>query len=56
MILFLVLLLILIALIVAAVLCLSAGGTVFIMLFGDVIVCGAIIVWILKKSIRKKKK
>lgn len=53
MVLFLILLLMLIALIVVSVFCLSVGGTFFIVLFSDVIVCAAIIVWIMKKMTKK---
>lgn len=55
MVLFLILLLMLIALIVVSVFCLSVGGTFFIVLFSDVIVCAAIIVWIMKKMTKKSK-
>lgn len=54
MILFSILLLMLIMLTVITVFAVSVGGTVFVIIFGDVIVCIFIIVWILKR-IRKKK-
>lgn len=54
MILFIILLLMLIMLTVITVFAVSVGGTVFVIVFGDVIVCGFIIVWILK-HIRKRK-
>lgn len=34
----------------------SLGGSVFIILFSDVIVCIAIIVWFIKRLANKKKK
>lgn len=55
MILFIILSLMLIALTVITVLAISVGGTVFIVVFGDVIVCGLIIVWVIKHLIKKKK-
>lgn len=38
------------------VLCVSAGGAIFIVLFGDVIVCGLFIVWIIKRLMKRKHK
>lgn len=38
------------------VLCVSAGGAIFIVLFGDVIVCGLFIVWIIKRLMKRKQK
>ena len=55
MILFLILSLILIALIALTIIVLSAGGTAFIVVFGDVIVCIFILAWIIKKIFFKKK-
>ena len=52
MILFLILSLILIAL---TIIVLAAGGTAFIVVFGDVIVCIFILAWIIKKIFFKKK-
>ena len=49
MILFLILSLILIALIALTIIVLAAGGTAFIVVFGDVIVCIFILAWIIKK-------
>ena len=54
MVLFMILLLTLLLLTVLTVLAISIGGTVAIVLFGDVIVCGFIIVWIMRKLIKKK--
>ena len=56
MILFIILLLTLLTLMVFTILTVSAGGAVFIVLFGDVIVCILLIVWILKRLIGRKKK
>ena len=56
MILFIILLLTLAVLSIISILAISAGGAIVIILFGDVIVCGFIIVWIMKKIIKKKKK
>lgn len=55
MILFLILSLILIALITITIVVLAAGGTAFIIVFGDVIVCIFILAWIIKKLFFKKK-
>jgi hypothetical protein len=55
MILFLILSLILIALIALTIIVLAAGGTAFIVIFGDVIVCIFILAWIIKKIFFKKK-
>ena len=54
MILFTILLLILLILIIITVLLVSIGGSAFIIVFGDVIVCIFIIAWILKKLITRK--
>ena len=48
MILFTILLLILIFLVVFTVFAVSAGGAIFIIIFGDVIVCVFLIIWMLK--------
>ena len=40
---------------VITVLAVAVGGTAFIILFGDVIVCIFIIAWIIKRIIKKKK-
>lgn len=50
-----ILLLILIILVAFTVLLISIGGSAFIIVFGDVIVCVFIIGWIIKKLINKKK-
>lgn len=55
MILFLILTLILIALIAISIVVIAAGGTAFIVVFGDVIVCIFILAWIIKKIFFKKK-
>lgn len=55
MILFTILALTLLTLIVFTVIAVSLGGSVFIIIFGDVIVCAAIIVWIIKRLVTKKK-
>lgn len=55
MILFLILSLILIALIALTIIVLAVGGTAFIVVFGDVIVCIFILAWIIKKLFFKKK-
>ena len=54
MILFTILLLTLILLTILTVLAVSVGGTVAIVLFGDVFVCIIVIVWIMKRIIKKK--
>lgn len=55
MILFLILSLILIALIALTIIVIAVGGTAFIVVFGDVIVCIFILAWIIKKLFFKKK-
>ena len=50
------LLLMLFILIVVTVLAISIGGSIAVILFGDVIVCIFIIVWIIKRLIERKKK
>ena len=54
MILFIILLLTAVILTVVTVLSLSAGGAAFIVLFGDVIVCIALIVWIMRKIFKRR--
>lgn len=54
MILFILLLLIVIILTVVTIAVLSVAGAGFIIIFGDVIVCIAILIWIIKKIINKK--
>lgn len=53
MILFTILAIILLALIVAAILIVSIGGTAFILVFGDLLVCCVIIGWIIRKMLKK---
>lgn len=55
MILFMILLLTLALLTVLTVLVVSATGAVGVILFGDVIVCIVLIVWLIKKIFRKRK-
>lgn len=55
MILFTILLLTLALLAVVTVLAISAGGAAFIILFGDVIVCMFIIIWVIKRLIQRKR-
>ena len=54
MILLTILLLILIILVAFTVLLISIGGSAFIIVFGDVIVCVFLVAWIVKKLISKK--
>ena len=54
MILFSILAIVLVLLLVIAVICISIGGTAFIVVFGDVIVCAAIIIFIMKRLLNKK--
>lgn len=54
MILFTILLLTLIFTVIVTVLAISIGGTVSIVLFGDVFVCIIFIAWIMKRLIKKK--
>lgn len=44
-----------IVLMVTTIIALSVGGAAFILVFGDVIVCVAIIIWIVKRLIKRKK-
>lgn len=55
MILFTILALTLLTLIIFTVIAVSLGGSVFIIIFGDVIVCAAIIVWIINRLVTKNK-
>lgn len=55
MILFTILLLVLMLLIAITIVLASIFGASFIIVFGDVIVCIVLIVWILKKMIKRKK-
>lgn len=54
MILFTLLLLITIILVVVTVFVVSIGGAVGIILFGDVIVCIVLLIWLIKKLAKKK--
>lgn len=54
MILFMILLLMLVILTVFTVIAIAIGGSAFIVVFGDVIVCIFIIAWIIKKLAKKK--
>lgn len=55
MILFTILLLIAVFLIIFTVGTIAIGGTAFVIIFGDVIVCIALIVWIIRKLTKRKK-
>lgn len=55
MILFTVLLLIALFLIIFTVGTIAIGGATFVIIFGDVIVCIALIIWIIKKLTKRKK-
>ena len=52
---FLALILILVVLIIISAIILAVGGSAFILVFGDLIVCIAIVVWIIKHIFKKKK-
>ena len=56
MILFITLLIMALLLAVFTVFAIAIGGSVFIVVFGDVIVCIFLIVWIIKKLFKKKQK
>nr|DAV24930.1 MAG TPA: ATPase [Bacteriophage sp.] len=56
MILFTILLLTFAILATISVIVLSAGGAAFIVVFGDVFVCMLLIVWIMKRLLKRKKK
>ena len=56
MILFMTLLIMALLLAVFTVFAIAIGGSVFIVVFGDVIVCIFLIVWIIKKLFKKKPK
>ena len=56
MILFITLLIMALLLAVFTVFAIAIGGSVFIVVFGDVIVCVFIILWIMKRLFRKRKK
>jgi len=55
MILFITLLITLLVLAVIVALAIGIGGAAFIIVFGDVIVCILIIVWIMKKILKRRK-
>lgn len=55
MILLTILILMLLILTVSTVLAISIGGSIAVVLFGDVIVCGFIIVWLIKKIYNRRK-
>ena len=55
MILFLILALMLIILTLTVVVAVALGGSAFIVIFGDVIVCIFIIVWIIRRMFKRKK-
>ena len=55
MVLFAILLITLICLAVVAVLCVSAGGAVFMVIFSDVIVCAAIIAFIMYLIVKHRR-
>ncbi len=56
MILFIILLLMLVMITVITVVSISIGGVIFVILFADVIVCIAIILWLIKRRTSKKEK
>ena len=56
MILFMTLLIMALLLAVFTVFAIAVGGSVFIVVFGDVIVCIFLIVWVIKKLFKKKPK
>lgn len=56
MILFTILLIILALLLVIGISLLSIGGTAFIVVFGDIIVCAFLVAWIIKILFFRKKK
>lgn len=53
---FTLLLTVVLAVITLTVIAVSIGGATMIVLFGDIIVCIAITVWIVKRLIRRKRK
>lgn len=54
MILFTILLIITLILVTLTVLAVALGGSAFVIIFGDVIVCIVLIVWIMKKLIKRR--
>lgn len=55
MILFTILILTIIMLTLITIIAFSMGGTMFILVFGDVIVCIALLIWIIKRLHNRKK-
>lgn len=53
---FIILLCTLLPVIVASIALLSVGGAAFIVIFGDLIVCALMIVWVMKRLLKKKTK
>lgn len=53
---FIILLCTLLLVTVASIALLSVGGAAFIVVFGDLIVCALMIVWIMKRLLKKKTK
>ena len=56
MILFTILLIMILILVVVAIAVISIGGSAFLVIFGDLVVCIAILVFIMKRLIGRKKK
>lgn len=56
MILFTILLIVLVIMAICAIVIIGVGGAAFGVIFADVIVCMAIIIWIMKKIFKRKKK
>lgn len=54
MILFTILLIIALILVTITTLAIAVGGSAFVIIFGDVIVCIVLIAWIMKKLIKRK--
>ena len=53
---FIILLCTLLLVTVASIALLSVGGAAFIVVFGDLIVCALMIVWVMKRLLKKKTK
>ena len=56
MILFTILLIVVLALVAIVLTAIAIGGSAFIIVFGDVIVCIIFLVWIMKKLINRKRR
>lgn len=56
MLIFTILLLIAIALTAITIMAISAGGVAFILVFGDVIICIFLILWVMKRLIKRRNK